>query len=674
MTHAEIHRFAAYRRRMRFLRVVPSFAVVMVVAALAACGGGGGGGGSSIPIGGGGVTPTPVATATPTNGPVAGYVSPAGPITLMAATAGGQFGSALLASSADGVTTAEAASTPTEPPSGGTLAQYTATVKETAGIGTSSAQRSPQSTHALQALIADNRQSQIADRFRERSAIAVSADRAQFRTLTASRVSPVQNRRTQAAQGTVGQTRQFKILTSNIGNSGGCAGGTTSTSYTCNVTITATLKAAGAHGNVWVDNASLQAAGEFTVGGEFQTIANDFDGYYATETAAFGPAFYPGSSQVDFGPQCAPDGTQLPQNQHQLSDYSGANGTSIDIVITDALAGTGEGGYYYSANEVPQSVWDCRPASSTRPVSNNTTMFVITGNNYSGTGIVRNETFWLNTDVPRSMSHELQHLLHSRYKYFRVVATTGAQGTFDDAFIEEGQSMLAEDLATDPSPGQHIDTPRYSFSYLLEPSLFSLTSFTGFQPNPSGTATNPPYGWYSNTAGSYGQAYLFARYLYDRFGGNAAMQAIYNNTGSGVTPALAAAGGESFPQLYREFATAVSAQNTSAAIAPYQFSSAITLRGNVDVPSNRTGAQSTRHLVFGGPQPPETFSANQPTGFVTLGPGVTLTTFLVEGGILYLPSANGTSGTSINLTIPGAPSLEGSLVQGTLPTPPPSST
>ena len=141
-----------------------------------------------------------------------------------------------------------------------------------------------------------------------------------------------------------------------------------------------------------------------------------------------------------------------------------------------------------------------------------------------------------------------------------------------------------------------------------------------------------------------------------------------------VGPVLAAAGGESFAQLYREFATAVSAQNTSAATPPYQFSSAVVLRGNVDVPSVRPGAQSTRHLGFGGPQPPETFTNNLPTGFLTLGPGVTATTFILDGGILYLPSANGPSGNTISVSIPSAPSLEGSLIQGTLPTPPPTST
>jgi hypothetical protein len=604
-------------------------------------------------------------------------------VTLLSAASGNTFGSALVPNSADGVMTAVAASMPTEPPSGGTLTQYAATVKETAGVGTSSTARSPQATRALQAVIAQNHQLERADRLRE-AAPNVAAQRALFRNLSATRAMASQSRRTQAAPGTVGQQRQFKILTSNIGNSGGCAGGGTSGTYECNVTITATLEAVGAHGNVWVDNASLASPGEFTsVPGDFQSLATKFDAYYATETSAFGAAFYAASSPVTFTwdqahgrGQCDSSGNPITdQTQWQSTDLTGASGTSVNIVITDALAGTGEGGYFNPGDEIPQQAWDCAP--SPRPVSNNTSMFVMGSDNYSalGGGIsAHNESYWLNTDAPRSMSHELQHLIHSHYKYFRPIATQTGVGSFDDSFIDEGCSMLAEDLATDPAPGQHIDTPRYSFSFLLEPSLFSLTSFTGYQPNPSSTASNPPYGWYSNTAGSYGQGYLFARYLYDRFGGSTALQAIYNTPGPGVAPALAAAGGESFPQLYREFAGAISTQNSPIAGAPFAFSSAVVLRGNVDVPSIRTGAQSTRHLVFGGPQSPETFAANLPNGFLTLGPGTNATTFLIDGATLYLPSSNGASGTTINVTAPGAPSLEGALFQGALPTPPPSST
>lgn len=669
----------AYSGGMTLHRVRPAIAAAVLAAAvLAACGGSGGGGGSAPPVN---ATPTP--TPPP---PPPGYTPPTGAVTLLGGspTGIGVFGSAIIAGSADGVMIAEAAGTPTEPPSGGTIARYAASVKETAGVGTASSARSPQNARALQALIAKNHELEAADGLRERPSNPAALRRL-FRTITATRDVSARVRRVRSAPGTVGQTRQFKIQTSNIGNAGGCARGTTDGDYVCNVTITATLRAVGSHANVWVDDA--QSPGEYTIAGEFQTIASRFDGYFTTETAAFEPAFYPASQPVNFAysaarPQCDPSGNVLPQAQYQATDLRGANGTSVDIVITDVLIGTGEGGYYDTASEFPQQMWDCGPAP--KEVSNDTSMFVLTGNNYSGRGAgvpAQNETYWLNVDIARGTSHELQHLLHAHYKYFRPIVTSTGNGSFDDPFVEEGCSMLAEDLATDPAPGQHLDTPRFAYTYLLEPSLFSLTSFTGYQPNPSSTAQNRPYGYYSNTAGSYGQAYLFMRYLYDRFGPSA-LTTIYNTAGASPTDQapqatvapVATAAHEPFVQLYREFATAVAAQNTSVATGPYQFSTAVVLRGNVDMPSLLTGAQSTRHLVFGGPQPPETFANDLPTGFLALGPGVTASTFLLDGGALYLPSANGPGGNTIILTIPAAEALEGSLIQGTLPTPPPTST
>lgn len=601
---------------------------------------------------------TPAPTASP----------PPAAVTLLTPT-GSTIVAGIRGSSADAVVLAQAASTPTEPPSGSSLAQYPTTVTNASGYTGSSVARAA----ALRQRILESRAVDGADVPHEKT-FSSNTIRSQMRGISANPVREPQSvRSTRSAPGTVGQSRQFKILTSNIGNSGGCSSGSNS-SYECFVTITTTLKAVGAHGNIWVDNASLATAGEFTnVPGEFNTIAQKFDAYYATETAAFASAFYPGLAPVIFKysntkNQCDPNGNDIGSSNYKATDMSGSGGTSIDVVITDALAGTGEGGYYYGGDELPQELWNCAPPSTSRPVSNNTSMFVITGNNYPPVANAPqfNESYWLNTDVPRSMSHELQHLLHSHYKVFKPAIGNGTP-TFDDNFVEEGMSMLAEDLAAD---GVHIDTPRFSFIFLLEPSLYSLTSFTGFQPNPSGNSAT--YGFYTNTAGSYGQAYLFQRYMYDRFG-TGEITSIYNSTAPSVA-AVAAAAGESFPQLYREFAAAVSAQNTNAATAPYGFSSAIVLRGNVDVPSRRTGAQSTRHYTFGGPQPPETFTNNVPTGFLFFGSGTNGTTNLIDGATLFLPVANGGAGSTITVTAPGAPSYQGASIQGSLPTPPPTST
>jgi len=660
---------------MTLHRFRPAFAVVVVAVALAACGGGGGGG--AVPGGGGGgATPTPVPTATPG----------AAGISLLTPSAGNVLVAGVSASAADELAIAQVATTPGAPSAGGSLAQYAATLNETAGVSSSSAARDAASARSaqLRQRIIEARQAARADALRERT-FPVDAQRALMRGITALPGRAVQSagRTTKAAPGTVGQQRQFKILTSNIGNSGGCSGGTTAGGYQCNTTITATLMAVGAHGNIWVDNASLNTAGEFTIPGEFTQVAADFDHYYAVETAAFAPAFYPGTPAVTFSydsahgkNQCDAGGNDIGSANRKSTDISGSNGTSIDVVITDALAGTGEGGYYYGNNEIPQELWNCVPGTN-RPVSNNTSMFVIGGNNYPAAPpqlLQFNESFWLNTDMPRGMSHELQHLLHNHWKVLRP-EVTGGTATFDDSFVDEGMSMLAEDLATDPAPGQHLDTPKYTFVFLLEPSLFSLTAFAGYQPNPTSTAQNPPYGWYTNTIGSYGQAYLFQRYLYDRFG-SGEIQSIYNSTQTSVG-AVSAAANEPFAQLFREFALAVSAQNTSVAVAPYQFSSAVTLRGNVDVPSRRVAPLNVRHYVFGGPQPPELFSNNQPSGFLTMSPGQSGSTFIVDGGTLYVPAANGSTGSTVRITAPaapGPPSYQGGSVQGTLPTPPPSST
>ena len=637
---------------MTMRRGPPECVILIAIAALAACGGSGGG---AIPA------------AIPTHAPA---------VTLLAATAAGAVNGALAGSSQNGVLLVQSATMPSEPQTGGTLAEFTVTASETAAVVPGSVRRSvtgrtasaPRS--ALAQRIAADRAFRATDTLRERVPSTASL-RKLFAQLGARAVARAHVRIPSAVKGTVGTNRQFKILTSNIGNGGGCANGMTSGAFVCFTSITATLEAAGAHGNVWVDDASLATAGEFTgVPGEFQTIAADFDQYYATETAAFGPAFFPTAAATNYTPQCDASGNVVPQNQERSTDLSGATGTSIDIVITDALAGTGVGGYYDSDNELPQQVWNC--VAAPKPVSNETSMVVLTADNYLPTAPNLpqfNESFWLNTDVPRTLSHELQHLLHAHNKVFLPVMSGTGGPTFDDAFIDEGCSMLAEDLAAD---GVHIDTPRVSYAFMLEPSLFSLTAFTGFQPNPAVTATNTPYGFFSNTVGSYGQAYLFMRYLYDRFGPTA-LKNVYASTGPTVAPAVAASNGEPFPQLYREFAAALAAQSSPAAQAPYAFSSAIVLRGTVTIPSRRTAPLNVRTLVFGGPQPPETFTANQPSGTAPLTPGTTSSTFVIDGATLFLPAANGAAGATLGITGTPFPGEQGALVQGALPTPTPAS-
>ncbi|MDB5026416.1 MAG: hypothetical protein JWO66_105, partial [Candidatus Eremiobacteraeota bacterium] len=102
---------------MQYRRVAAPFAALVLTAVLSACGGGG----SVSPVSGPATAPLPsgIALLTPANGAISASVA---------------------ASAADDLVLAQAATTPTQPSGGGALAQFAATVTDTAGTsGTSTA-------------------------------------------------------------------------------------------------------------------------------------------------------------------------------------------------------------------------------------------------------------------------------------------------------------------------------------------------------------------------------------------------------------------------------------------------------------------------------------------------------------------------------------------------------
>ncbi|MFN2459365.1 MAG: hypothetical protein ABR591_01535 [Candidatus Velthaea sp.] len=582
---------------------------------------------------------------------------------------GGGIAATLSPASPDGVFLVQAPSIPTEDFSATpSVTQYPVTVSQTGGAAGASAKRATASVDG----VAHARLGGDPETLWETPQAAFARMRDIVASVHGRPADPRFTTGVRRPRAAVGDQRIFHILASSIGNSNKACQ-FPHPGFVCFADITATLAAQGAHGNVWVDNVSLQTSGEFTVPGEFQTVANNFDTYYAGESATFGSAFT--SQNIDFTPQCDANGNKL-TTPDEVVDSMGTTGDTaggrIDIVVTDLLSSLGEGGFFFSGNYFPQAALNCQPAP--HQISNETPIVVITGNNYpTGPNLPKfNESYWLNTDVPRSLSHELQHLLHFVNKVLKPVIANGTP-VQDEPFIDEGCSMLAEDLFAN---GVALDTPRFSYSFLLEPNLFALTSFTGFQPNPTSTATNPPYGFFTNTAGSYGLSYLFMRYLYDRFGGNDALARLYASHTVHVGPILAAANNETFEQLYAEFALAVSSQTSGTAVTSdprFRFGPEITLRGPVDVPSRRSAPFGVRHLVFGGPQTPETFDANNvPNGFVVLKPGVSVPMTVIAGATLYFP-LNGTAAGATLRATSVLPNLQGGIVQGQIPNPQPTS-
>ncbi|MBV8151974.1 MAG: hypothetical protein JOY59_10490, partial [Candidatus Eremiobacteraeota bacterium] len=205
------------------------------------------------------------------------------------------------------------------------------------------------------------------------------------------------------------------------------------------------------------------------------------------------------------------------------------------------------------------------------------------------------------------------------------------------------------------------------------------TSFVGYQPSP--LTGMGPYGYYFYTAGNYGAAYLFMRYLYDRFGGSTALHAIYADFtpqaigSANVGPAVAAAGGELWQQLYEEWAIAIAAQSSGVTNDPrYAFNPAVVLRGPVQVTSRRSAPLQVRNLVFGGPQPPRTFDASgNPTGYVQLGIAKPSTITALDGASNFFAAVPEPGGASVRAQTANLPASQGALVQGILPTPMPTS-
>lgn len=233
--------------------------------------------------------------------------------------------------------------------------------------------------------------------------------------------------------------------------------------------------------------------------------------------------------------------------------------------------------------------------------------------------------------------------------------------------------MLAEDLVlgSGANPPQSPDSRLLAFEYMYSPGNFSLTAFTGYDQDPLSTSQTPPFGFFRSTAGNYGGAYLFARYLYDRFGGDAGLHRVYADLSAppastaNVSPIQSEANGESFAQVYGEFAEALAARNVATGgDARFTFSSNVLLRGLTTEPIPGGGSWNLR---FNGPRSPEDLTSSSPstTPRIKLTPGGNVTMKLISGATLF-PNVAPAGGAVVTANVSGAPGLgvNAALVQG----------
>ncbi len=646
-------------------RVRPALAVVFF-AALAACGGGGGGGG-----GGTGGPPPPVPTPTP---PAPGYVAPSGGVTQLGSNSSNQFASSMLSASADGTFVVQSTDTPAEAAAGTSLTEYDVTASETAA-GQVPGARTRVSANVRVA--ANQRAPMAVERmlvpYRPRFDPRTAALTRRFTSLSRSRVPlgrRVESVRT-AQSFTVGSTRVFHVLQGAItGVSGSCNPPKQSQGGECYIDVPATVRAVSNHAYVWVEDAVYNDSSFGYSTNDWNTTASTFDTDYARETAAYGPAFFHANGQYQ---QCDTTGAQLPQGSYQPPvDLSGSD-PHISMLITNALAGSGEGGYFDFRNDLNDQELNCSFKGPHAP-SNQLPMFVIGADKYNtGSSNVADEGFWRTLDMPRSLPHEFQHYLHALNKVLIPELVNNVQGYFDDSVVDEGCSELAEDLVL----GSGTNSPqswesRYdAWAYMFAPGNFSIPSFTGYDQDPLSTSQTPSYGFFHNTQGSYGGAYMLARYMYDRFGGDAAMHRLYadlspsSSSTANLHPIIAEAGnGETWAQLYDEFAAALAARNVASTDPRFTFGSNVVLSGLVTI---TFPGGTTYNLRFDGPRSPEDITQSNPGGVarIKLTPSATVHAKLISGATLFFNAAK-SGGSLVELNSASAPggTVQGALTQG----------
>jgi hypothetical protein len=612
-----------------------------------------------------------VPTATP---PAPGYVAPSGGVTQLGPVATNQFASSMLNASTDGTFVVQSTDTPAEPASGTALTEYDVTASETAGgqvpgaINRVTATARVASARAPMAI--ESRAAALP--YRPRLDPRTGALNRRYASLSHSRVTlgrRIESVRT-AQSFSVGSHRTFHVVQGTITGVGGtCNAPKIQAGSDCYIDVPATVQAVSSHAYVWVEDAVTSDASFSFSAADWNATGAAFDTDYARETVAFGPAFFTPNAQYQ---QCDTSGNAIPKppapGYQPTVDLTGSD-PHISMLITNALNGTGEGGYFDFRNDLNDQELNCAIKAAHAP-SNQLPMFVMGTDKYSGTA---DEGYWRTIDMPRTLPHEFQHYLHALSKILIPELKNNQQGYFDDSFVDEGCSELAEDLVlgSGVNSPQSVDTRINAWEYLFQPGNFSIPSFTGYDADPLSTSQTPPYGFFHNTAGSYGGAYLLARYMYDRFGGDAAMHRLYADLSPGsssqanVHPIVAEAGnGETWAQLDADFAAALAARNVASTDPRFTFGSNVLLNGvtTVTFPGGTTWNER-----FNGPRSPEDLTSSTPETLsrIKLTPGGTAHAKLISGATLFFNSApSGGSLVELNSTSAPGGSVAGALVQG----------
>lgn len=356
-----------------------------------------------------------------------------------------------------------------------------------------------------------------------------------------------------------------------------------------NIQVQATLLAQTTHTNIWIDS-SLQLSQS-----QLAQIGADAENAYASDTAHFASPDY-GSNAPGLQPQfnaCSSGGGKTgtaPAYIQEPPDHR------IDVMLVNGQNLGGLGGYFSAANLMTQATLNCLNGSSGEYESNQAPFIFVGWFPSSG------NAYDLQEDLVRSTAHELQHLIN--FVNHAILPSGASSGSFngnEEPYINEGLSMLAQDLAVQAMYGSRgvqfdvDDALSRASVYLAGPANYSLSAFTGADPVSWGGNGTPQY---NCGGGCYGGAYLFQRYLRDRFGGDAYTHDIEM---SGVTgnANLQKVTGESASSLFGDFALAMAANTLAVASSDPRFAfGSLNLTGTY---ADQFGASTTLSGVFAQP-------------------------------------------------------------------------
>lgn len=555
-------------------------------AVLCACGGGGGGGGGSTPSGG--VMP-PVQVTSAGSGPIA-YMSASSATKVSGSIAAGSTAAfvAILSGAAD---QNSAAHNPvqTDSLSVGTGTQTQSVARSAGAMSVGRSVAEPARLSPVEAFPADG--AFVHGLIRS---FAPASARRTVRSMSVLPLSPE-----------AGSTANIWVNKFALGST-----------QASQVQVSATLEYQSAHGNLWIDNSLLSGPNQSPdfQAGTLQTtvagIAADFENAYVSDTTHFASPDYtsnaPGLQKLYAS--CDATGTTTGSATAFIPEPADKR---IDVMLLNPAAlGKGVGGYFSGANFLTQGALNCsNGATSANPLYSNEAPFVFLGW-FQNNGA----QFELQEDVVRSTAHEFQHLIN--FVNHQILAATAKT---EEPFIDEGLAMLAQDLAV-PAMFPKLshdaaDALQHAGAYLANPGNYSVSGFIGIDPVGSFGSTSTAQ-QYNCGGGCYGSAFLFQRYMRDRFGSDAYTRGVETGGAVGYANLQQNCGGcaETGTQLLQDFAMAMATNtlgmsssdprftfgslNLDGTYAD-QFGSSITLQGVFATPLGANASVAVPALVGG---------------------------------------------------------------------------